>query len=233
MPGTAPVGNFATRREASRLGRPTPERYAMIIPAGRLLAAVLCVAVMAAGCASNPATGGADVVTMSEKKEIEIGRQMHPKILQQYGRYNDERLQAYVNEVGQRLAAKGDRPELTYTFTVLDSAGDQCLRAAGRLRLHHARDHELSQQRGGALRGTRSRDRSRHGAARGPAAGRCHRGGRRRNPDCGAHRQRQPRQYRQCRQFRADRRVRPGHGARGRCARRQIRRQGGLRPTSP
>jgi len=94
----------------------------MIIPAGRLLAAVLCVAVMAAGCASNPATGGTDVVTMSEKKEIEIGRQMHPKILQQYGRYNDERLQAYVNEVGQRLAAKGDRPELTYTFTVLDSA---------------------------------------------------------------------------------------------------------------
>ena len=94
----------------------------MIIPAGRLLAAVLCVAVMAAGCASNPATGGTDVVTMSEKKEIEIGRQMHPKILQQYGRYNDEQLQAYVNDVGQRLAAKGDRPELTYTFTVLDSA---------------------------------------------------------------------------------------------------------------
>ena len=94
----------------------------MIIPAGRLLAAVLCVAVMAAGCASNPATGGADVVTMSEKKEIEIGRQMHPKILQQYGRYNDEQLQAYVNDVGQRLAAKGDRPELTYTFTVLDGA---------------------------------------------------------------------------------------------------------------
>jgi predicted Zn-dependent protease len=93
----------------------------MIIPAGRLLAAVLCVAVMAAGCASNPATGGADVVTMSEKKEIEIGREMHPKILQQYGRYNDEQLQAYVNDVGQRLAAKGDRPELTYTFTVLDS----------------------------------------------------------------------------------------------------------------
>ena len=46
---------------------------------------------------------------------------MHPKILQQYGRYNDEQLQAYVNDVGQRLAAKGDRPELTYTFTVLDS----------------------------------------------------------------------------------------------------------------
>jgi len=95
----------------------------MTIPAERriVLAAVLCGAVVAAGCASNPATGGADVVTMSEKKEIDIGRQMHPKILQQYGRYNDERLQAYVNDVGQRLAAKGHRPDLTWTFTVLDS----------------------------------------------------------------------------------------------------------------
>jgi len=58
---------------------------------------------------------------MSEKREIEIGREMHPKILQQYGRYDDERLQAYVNEVGQRVAAKSDRPELVWTFTVLDS----------------------------------------------------------------------------------------------------------------
>lgn len=95
----------------------------MTIPAGRriVLAAVICGAAMAVGCASNPATGGADVVTMSEKKEIDIGRQMHPKILQQYGRYSDERLQAYVNDVGQRLAAKGHRPDLTWTFTVLDS----------------------------------------------------------------------------------------------------------------
>ena len=95
----------------------------MTTPVGRriVLAAVACGAVIAAGCASNPATGGADVVTMSEKKEIDIGRQMHPKVLQQYGRYNDERLQAYVNDVGQRLAAKGDRPGITWTFTVLDS----------------------------------------------------------------------------------------------------------------
>jgi predicted Zn-dependent protease len=86
-----------------------------------LLAAVLSTALLTGSCASNPATGGADVVTMSEKKEIEIGREMHPKVLQQYGRYDDERLQAYVNQVGQQIAAKSHRPDLTYTFTVLDS----------------------------------------------------------------------------------------------------------------
>jgi predicted Zn-dependent protease len=36
------------------------------------------------------------------------------------GRYDDERVQQYVNDVGQRVAAKSDRPDLQYTFTVLD-----------------------------------------------------------------------------------------------------------------
>ncbi len=46
---------------------------------------------------------------------------MHPQILQQYGRYDDAAVQAYVDEIGQRIAAKSHRPNLKYTFTVLDS----------------------------------------------------------------------------------------------------------------
>ncbi|MFK8016091.1 MAG: M48 family metalloprotease, partial [Gammaproteobacteria bacterium] len=73
------------------------------------------------GCASNPATGGTDFVTMSEEKEIEIGRITHPQILQKYRVYNDSALQAYVTRIGNELADKGDRPHLQYVFTVLDS----------------------------------------------------------------------------------------------------------------
>ena len=73
------------------------------------------------GCATNPVTGGKDVVTISEAQEIEIGRKAHPQILQQYGRYEDEALQQYVNTIGQRIAVKSHRPKLQYTFTVLDS----------------------------------------------------------------------------------------------------------------
>lgn len=87
-----------------------------------LLAAVASLGAALAGCASNPVTGGTDVVMISEAKEIEIGRETHPKILQQYGRYDDEALQDYVNQVGQRIAAVSHRPNLQYTFTVLDSA---------------------------------------------------------------------------------------------------------------
>jgi len=86
-----------------------------------LLASIAALAVVLAGCASNPVTGGTDVVMISEAKEIEIGRQAHPRILQQYGRYDDEALQGYVNQVGQRIAAVSHRPDLQYTFTVLDS----------------------------------------------------------------------------------------------------------------
>jgi len=82
---------------------------------------VAALSLVLTACATNPVTGSKDVVTMSESQEVQIGRDMHPKILQQYGRYEDEQLQQYVNEVGQRIAAAGHRPDLQYTFTVLDS----------------------------------------------------------------------------------------------------------------
>src|SRR4051812_19349463 len=84
-------------------------------------AAVIGSALALGGCATNPVTGGKDIVTISEAQEIEIGRKAHPQILQQYGKYDDEALQDYVNTVGQRIAAKSHRPNLQYTFTVLDS----------------------------------------------------------------------------------------------------------------
>jgi predicted Zn-dependent protease len=86
-----------------------------------LFAAAVAAALAAGGCATNPVTGKSDVVTMTAADEAELGRKMHPQVLQQYGRYEDEALQAYVNEIGQRIAASSHRPDLQYTFTVLDS----------------------------------------------------------------------------------------------------------------
>ncbi len=57
---------------------------------------------------------------MSEKKEIELGMEEHRKVLAQFGVYPDPELAAYVDRVGQRVAAQSDRPNLKYTFTVLD-----------------------------------------------------------------------------------------------------------------
>lgn len=73
------------------------------------------------GCAQNPVSGKNDFVTMSEESEISIGRANHPKIIAEYGRYEDEALQRYVQSVGERLAVVSHRKGLIYRFTVLDS----------------------------------------------------------------------------------------------------------------
>ena len=73
------------------------------------------------GCAQNPVSGDQDFVLLSVDNEIAIGRTNHPKIIAQYGRYDDESLQVYVQSVGEKLASVSHRPELLYRFTVLDT----------------------------------------------------------------------------------------------------------------
>ena len=77
------------------------------------------------GCASqqvvNPATGQKERSTMSESDEVAQGKQAHAGVMQEYTALANPRVQAYVNELGQRLAKRSDRPNLVWTFTVLDS----------------------------------------------------------------------------------------------------------------
>ncbi len=79
-----------------------------------------CSLYLLSACAVNP-TGGIDFVTMSESREIELGTEMHQQILQENPVYQDAELQAYVNEIGQKLAAVSHRPDIEYSFTVIDS----------------------------------------------------------------------------------------------------------------
>lgn len=84
-----------------------------------LLIAVLSLVLGA--CATNPVSGQREVALMSEQQEIAIGRDMAPKVLQAYGKYENDALQAYVQGVGEKLAAVSHRPNLVYRFTVVDS----------------------------------------------------------------------------------------------------------------
>lgn len=59
-------------------------------------------------------------VAVSEEKEIERGAKEHQKIVSQFGVYPDEQLSTYIDRVGQRLAKESSRPNLKYTFTVLN-----------------------------------------------------------------------------------------------------------------
>ena len=72
-------------------------------------------------CAQNPVSGGKDFVLMSEQQEIQTGAQAHQEVLKEYAALDNPGLQAYVNEVGQRLAKQSHRPNLQWHFTVVDS----------------------------------------------------------------------------------------------------------------
>lgn len=86
----------------------------------RLIAAMLPALLLLSNCSVNPATGKQQVNFFSEAEEIEMGRQADEEIVAQVGLYDDPELQAYVEELGQELAAKSERPSLPWSFKVLD-----------------------------------------------------------------------------------------------------------------
>ena len=79
----------------------------------------------AGGCATatSPATGRTFSSPISEQQEAQLGREEHPKILDEFGGEYKEKpeLTAYVSSVGQFLAATSERTDVKYTFTVLNT----------------------------------------------------------------------------------------------------------------
>ena len=87
----------------------------------RRLVGLLLFAMCLSACVTNPVTGSREVVFMTQTREVELGRSAHDDITQQMGVYDDEELQQYVVEIGQELADVSHRPDLPWTFTIVDS----------------------------------------------------------------------------------------------------------------
>lgn len=77
--------------------------------------------VFVSACAVNPVTGKKQLSFMSESQEIALGAQNDPIIVQQYGLYENEALQKFINEKGAEMVAVSHRPNLKFTFRILDS----------------------------------------------------------------------------------------------------------------
>ena len=84
-----------------------------------LLVAVF--AVVTAACATNPVSGKKQVSLLSEAEELAIGQQQDAEVRREMGIYDDQALQRYVSEIGQDIARKSHRPNLPWTFTIVDS----------------------------------------------------------------------------------------------------------------
>jgi len=74
----------------------------------------------ATGCAVNPATGQHQLSLIGEREEIRLGQQEAQKVAASMPLYPDDALQDYVQEIGERLAARSERPDLAWEFHVVD-----------------------------------------------------------------------------------------------------------------
>jgi len=83
----------------------------------------LIVTMALSSCVTNPVTGDKDLLVVSEAWELQVGQQQYAPLRQaQGGDYVvDPNVEAYVNKVGQRLAAKSDR-KLPYEFNVINDS---------------------------------------------------------------------------------------------------------------
>jgi predicted Zn-dependent protease len=93
----------------------TPPRWPAWLAAAAALLLTACASV------TNPVTGQRELTVMDEREEIAAGAKAHAEVLKEYGVLDAPALQAYVKEVGGKLAAQSHRAGLTWTFTVLDS----------------------------------------------------------------------------------------------------------------
>jgi predicted Zn-dependent protease len=73
-------------------------------------------------CAVNPVTGKSEFSLVSESQEIDMGRQNAQSVAQSIGYYDDPATQAYVADVGRKMAVASERPQLPWEFHVVNDA---------------------------------------------------------------------------------------------------------------
>lgn len=75
------------------------------------------------GCAVDPVTGRQTLMLMSESQEISIDQQQSPQqFSSDYGPVQDASVNAYLSEVGNRLARLSHRPGMPYSFRAVNAS---------------------------------------------------------------------------------------------------------------
>lgn len=86
-----------------------------------LTALVLLLSFSWDSCARNPVTGKNQLMLMSAGQEQALGDQNDPAIVAQFGLYQNDEMQQFLNSKGQEMAAISHRSGLKFDFKLLDS----------------------------------------------------------------------------------------------------------------
>jgi len=73
-------------------------------------------------CATDPVTGKKQFMLISEDTEKQIDRQYSPlQFSTDFGAVQDSRLNSYISQVGDKMAAASHRPHMPYSFRVVNA----------------------------------------------------------------------------------------------------------------
>ncbi|MGD8470727.1 MAG: M48 family metalloprotease [Desulfobacterales bacterium] len=74
------------------------------------------------GCATDPVTGKKQLMLVSEDTEIQIDKQYSPlQFSSDFGEAQDSQLNRYVSQIGNKMAAASHRPQMPYSFRVVNA----------------------------------------------------------------------------------------------------------------
>ncbi len=89
---------------------------------GIVLGVVLILFLLSGSCATNPVSGGPELMLLSESDEIKLGKQTDAEVRKEYGVYEDQNLNAYLNDICHKLAGLSHRPNLPYELKIVDAS---------------------------------------------------------------------------------------------------------------
>ena len=71
-------------------------------------------------CATNPVSGKRELSLVSQGQEIAMGQEGAKAAASQMGIYPDSAIQRYVSSLGMAIAKRSERPDLPWSYTVVD-----------------------------------------------------------------------------------------------------------------
>lgn len=87
------------------------------------LLSLTAAALAAAGCRTNPVSGGIQLSRVSASDELALGNKDHPAVIFMYdGQYHDPELTRYLGTIVRRLQQCSHRPDLPVDFAILNTS---------------------------------------------------------------------------------------------------------------
>ncbi len=84
------------------------------------LALIAVLSLSFVSCQTNPATGRLQFNLIGREQEVAMGREADEQIGMTMGIYENEALEQYVSDLGEAMAATSERPDLPWSFRIVD-----------------------------------------------------------------------------------------------------------------